>query len=225
MGERHFGTHVVDTLKVGTIRALDGASAIPVSGSLVDANGDPIGGAGLPASTGANKVLFDDGATQDWTGPVALVRQATVTLTDAQVKALPTTPVEIVPGVADKMVQFLFGLWRCDFQAGTYTDAYQSGHVNLCFAVGGAKQSLSYNESIDGAFADNSGVHTIQFAPFHQLSGGGAAPWASWITEVASVAGQPLLLQNHPGGSAVDLTGGDSANTLKVTVFYVVVDL
>lgn len=139
--------------------------------------------------------------------------KTTVTLTDAQIKALPTTSVEIIPaqGVG-RIVAVLFAA-----ASMTWTADYSNINVAATLTLSGLTVSLLDEGSEDGAcdrvsdlLADGeSGIST--FTP----PGGGCFEATHQNTAVL------LALTNADG----DLTGGDAANVLKVTVWYAVLDL
>lgn len=147
---------------------------------------------------------------------------ATVTLTDAQIKALPTTYIEVVatPG-ANKLLVFIKAVLFFDFEVGVWFYGNVSSN-NAMF--------ISYDD--DFYDASNYSRLTSESAPAVSIVSSSNKPNStdypnSTLTEVNSVYGDivnrplKLVMYNDDG----DLTGGNAANTLKVTVYYVVVDL
>lgn len=154
------------------------------------------------------------------------ILQASVTLTDAQIKALPTTAVQLVaaPG-ADKVLMpvALFGV--LDTAAAEYAGVTGAGWDIF---VGADGTNLILNtiqaDALLGAAAErligSYGLTPIGFGNFDGFNLG----WTSPGAPLADWANQPLYIKDQwKGGGAY--TGGDAANTLKVTVWYAVVDV
>jgi hypothetical protein len=141
---------------------------------------------------------------------------ASVTLTDAQIKALPTTPFEIVayPG-ANKYIRFIGGDIMPDVVV-SYGNINITGSILIM-----AYEGLDYisNGLVENEIENllNSNIYS-QFSPAVSGTGG-----AAQITK-ASVINKSLVLHYDNAGSG-NLNLGNAANTLKVTVYYVVVDL
>jgi hypothetical protein len=144
---------------------------------------------------------------------------ATVTLTDAQIKALPTTPIQVVaaPG-ASKMIVVVSSMWALDATHGAYTNL---AGMSLALGYGAwplPQATNSYSEAAQGAFADASAVHILAFAAPANTSG-----QAAWIAEHAQVAGAAVVVQEN--GTTGNLTGGNAANTLVVSATYYTLDI
>lgn len=155
------------------------------------------------------------------------VLSAAITLNDEQIKALPTTAIEIVPvaGV-DKTYVVLFGFLRWNT-----TVAYTNVNADNTLSIG-------YGSPATGDFIDHAA------SPTQLRTGTGIR------TSLVGPAGSPHPTLNNPDivfgfynnfpeldfnnvslvvyadnlGSG-NLTGGNAANTLKVTVYYVEHDL
>jgi hypothetical protein len=165
--------------------------------------------------------------------PTSQVYQATVTLTDAQVKALPTTPAVIVPptevlnysGVPVHLYAPLLGIAR----VATHLADYANVDSTCIFGFNlGSDNSFTYStQSLVGS-ADNilntaGGIGVFSPAT---LTGSAAGALTLAFTNTLSDA----LLDNAVvfsclNGGAGDFTGGDSGNELKLTVFYVLVEV
>ena len=127
---------------------------------------------------------------------------AEVTLTDDQIKALPTTPVEIVaaPG-AGKYLQLII--------ASVYANFVSAYNIDLGAYI--------LNDNGNGFGSELFTIATAE--PLQnifqvQMDGSSSAPNV--------IENKNLAVISFDG---VNLTGGNAANTLKVTVYYVIVDL
>lgn len=156
----------------------------------------------------------------------AIPLKATVTLTDAQIKALPTTPIQIVaaPG-ANKVVMPLSCVASISDEAGGYASINANGWIVISTNVADLFY-LAVNESptwsIVTAFLSGPSQIVVLSAPsqlFIQGWGISANPLAR--TQVANKA----VRISADNGGAVNYTGGNAANTLTVTLFYVIIDL
>lgn len=144
------------------------------------------------------------------------------TLTDAQIKALPTTPVQLVaaPG-AGKVIKLLGGMFKIDTTNGVYTnDNSYSSTFFVSYESGGVQAS-------NMIFLPEVNTNNIKISSLSQIVlPDGSDPtlfMVEQIYEASAIENKALTLQlnNTPG----NLTGGDPANTITVTVFYSMVDL
>jgi hypothetical protein len=128
----------------------------------------------------------------------------TVTLTDAQIKAVGGTPFELVAAQAGKILNPISCVFTLDSTAGIYTGITSSslwlevGNQNLC------------SSGLSTCLEESAGIYTNNMIP--NLSQASAQ----------NLDNQSIKLVSPVGGA---FTGGNAANTLKVTVYYVVVDL
>ncbi len=146
---------------------------------------------------------------------------ATVELTDAQIKALPTTGIEIVaaPG-AGKAIDIISCIVSTNFV---------TAYTNITDA------SLSFLDN-DGSEIGLTLPTTVILGTTTRYIGKMTTPLVflgsgsfdgSFITQPTSFAdieNKPIVIKDYYAGVS-NYTGGNAANTLKVTVYYVVVDL
>jgi hypothetical protein len=145
----------------------------------------------------------------------------TVPLTDAQIKALPTTAIELVPAPgADKIIVPIAGFVILDTTAGLYV---ASGDASWQLLLGSQEFSGLLQPTI---FTTDAGILFFWFPlPF---MGTGAGPAAGYLVTSgetgAGVINQPVRIKDDYNGVA-DYTGGNAANSMTVTVLYTIVDM
>ncbi len=151
---------------------------------------------------------------------IQVPQSATVTLTDAQIKALPTTPVTVIaaPG-AGKAVVPLLATFASNFTAGAYTAHGEDVFLALFLRTVNGETAVS-------TYAPASAKFTNATATVHMV--GPAAELGTGDLDGVIVG--PSIDVNDAvevvlSGWTQDFTGGDAANTLTVTVVYIVVDL
>jgi hypothetical protein len=156
------------------------------------------------------------------------VHQVAVSLTDAQVKALPTTVIEIIPAQgANTVIRLVNGVGIVNKSAGAYT--------NVTAGADGddASISLTYS-SDDNLLASNPTAPSVLvglnnevwiinpyiipnlFNPVSYL--GDPSPG-----NINNIANEGIFLQAY--NSDGDYTGGNAANTLVVSVVYTVLNV
>jgi hypothetical protein len=170
-----------------------------------------------------------DGETYE--DPLVAVRSKTITLTNAQIKALPTTSIEVVPAPgAGKMLMFHSAHLLCDATAGVYTNIDGAGgYMSIRYTGQGDISTLLVKDSGVGATAFSLGglveqagnVRWATLTPYHA----GADASYGLIANGDAVqenTGFSVRFRNYSNG---DLTGGHADNYMRVTVNYSVIDV
>lgn len=153
--------------------------------------------------------------------------QRKVILTDAQIKALPTTPFEILPTPGEgKMIKYVSGMMVLDTVAGAYTNVGATTASGYYLTYEGGADASNYNMlSIFYQAGQLRFVPNIS-TPFNKNPDGNLL---DTFTLVSNVVNKNLTLSvyNDDGADndAGDFTGGHADNTLEVTVFYSIVNL
>jgi hypothetical protein len=150
--------------------------------------------------------------------PLFRVVRHTVTLTDAQIKALPTTPVETVatPG-AGKILLPLSVTYHANF-AAAYTNVDPTAAVHVIFDGGSV---LEFGRGLFLAQAGQWAHGNVGYFRRGQLDGQANAALAFAHAGLDDTA-LTIAIDNNSAGV---LTGGNSANTLTVQTRYIVLDL
>jgi len=145
---------------------------------------------------------------------------ASVTLTDAQIKTLPTLGFEVIAAQGSgKMIQIISANLSFNWTADYNIDGDEV--MNLLHWNSGANSSNTLIESGSQVTALLAGgASKVATLSTYQLSGG---TFNGVVDTRTNYNNDPVYLFITRGGGA--LTGGNAANTLKVTVYYVVVDL
>lgn len=145
-------------------------------------------------------------------------------VTDSQMKALPTTPVELIPAPGNGNVIIPLSVVVRFFYTADYTNIHANSYIGV---FPGSLNSGLLNallESIDSGVTNFLQYGEDALATFCQPRILQSAAIAAFVNPVADFLNQPLVLTawNDVNG---DFTGGDPANLFKVTVAYMVIDL
>jgi hypothetical protein len=180
------------------------------------------------------------------TGNVAIVQTVyslKTVLTDAQIKALPTTPIDLVPSPGvDKAIVSLGGFMKIDAIAGAYTNIAKLDSDGVtAFFFGHIPASCATLPMLMTSNALNGSLERFKLVPY-----GFSSIYTNTDEEVVKnvlTAGEPKLIAgfNNVGNTAFKLivdnydaayetdmgnfTGGHPDNTIEVTIFYTIVDL
>jgi len=152
-------------------------------------------------------------------GPSNEIQVATVTLSDAQIKLL-LAGFDIVPAPGPgKFLMFIAASISLDATAGAYTGEDASDPSN------------PFTSSLYFAL-DPTNIVTDASDPVPLAMFAGAAKVVAWVPQLSDTdvfLNDANVVENLPLGivfqNSVNLSGGNPANTLKVTVYYVVVTL
>lgn len=145
----------------------------------------------------------------------------TLTLTNAQIKALPTGAIDIVaaPGPG-QMNQFILGIIEIDTQAGAYTNVNASAAIQFQLAPNGNATPITPLIPLDGYLdAAGTALNSVLQDPTNTGFGN------SFLADVGiSFEDLSIGVWVANGGDG-NFTGGNEANTMKITVIYDVIDL
>lgn len=148
----------------------------------------------------------------------ALLQKATVELTDAQIKALPTTPVQVVGAPGSGKAIVLISAVLSTVIAVDYTNFDGTFSVlRLNYGSGDASINAVAEELLTGVGAGSVVVLGSQaYTDGSTIFASSNGPGDNLALTIVAANGNP---------SAGNFTGGNAANTLTVTVFYTTVDV
>lgn len=149
---------------------------------------------------------------------VNLIKQATVTLTDAQIKALPTSSATIIAAQGeDRVILPIVGFMRLKADGGAYVVSQGYQHQ---FAL-----NVGSLPALAGPWTNEMLESTTRYAFLHSvLIPDGNDPPLTMLTDNldGGVANEAAILNASNGGA--DFTGGHAANSLTITVGYLVMN-
>src|SRR5678816_618252 len=151
--------------------------------------------------------------------PGNILHQATVTLTNAQIKALPTTAIPLVsaPGVGLIVVPQQVA-WYMNWVAD-YTGIHAAARIGVSFTASSSSTMLYFNESVLGQvsdlLADGSSHFTVMSPRVLTGDSGGGGQFVTALGQGvddpgASNKGIQVIAVNSSG----DFTGGNAGNSL-----------
>lgn len=156
-----------------------------------------------------------------------MLQKIEVTLTDAQIKALPTTGINIVaaPGAA-KFIALILAYLACDSTFGNYTNIDANALIQLTIVgeLVSTRLRQAVNTNISNLLATSDKAIVALTHPQTETGVAGvdtAAPSPNYLPSLDNGA----LTLGCINGAAGNFTGGNAANTMKVTVFYLIADL
>lgn len=157
------------------------------------------------------------------------IAQTSVTLTNAQIKALPTTPIVLAAAPpAGFLIQPLLATLFAKTASGAYTNIDAAGSLNVAadiFALGYVPNDVAITTGSATRLTDllgGTGNKTVNLTPYvdtESMDG-----WGNVGVVGSTPAPTALTIAIDNGGSGV-LTGGNAANTLTVIVLYVVIPI
>jgi len=164
----------------------------------------------------------------DMLGGGVYLQKSVTTLTDAQIKALPTTPITLIaaPG-AGYRIKVIGASYHATTSAGAYTNIDATYCAMALYWLGDFTQWATVGVVDDSgatltrftALLGVASTLTADLTPYLDVfSGGWAVPN---VVSLSSSENKALAVAIDNDGTGA-LTGGNAANTLKVTVEYVI---
>ena len=148
---------------------------------------------------------------------------ATVSLTDEQIKTVPTAGYEVVPAPgAGKALLLIQALITKSFGTGHEYETFDADSGLLLY-VGDAEASLRVVEdSAFGGFLSNDGSGAVLLLPKHATRDETPFDPLAAPIDLSWIENQAMTLEHQSAG---EFTAGNPANTMQVTVLYVIVDV
>ena len=184
---------------------------------FVDDAGDTIATLSVPASGESPSFEIPSGTN------IQTVYSASLTLTDAQIKTLPTAGVEIVaaPG-EDKLLVLVGGFIELDNAAGAY-----AVHAEASIGIDYEGQTMASNPCVGETQLEATGIKGWILSP--NAYPGTVVVFQDGLearsSARANYVNRAMWVADSFAGHSTDYTGGNAANTLKVTVLYSIADV
>ncbi len=158
-------------------------------------------------------------------GEVLAIQSKTVTLDDDQIKSLPTTPVEVVPAPGEgKRLLIVAATLLLDNTANPYTNVDDNALFQIRYGTSG---EASFYFDLQFSMKHPNAQPVIADAGIFSITDTGSrygnSPYG-WQDYRDGIENKSFSL-TAINGSSGDFDGGDPANSLKVTVYYAVIDL
>lgn len=150
------------------------------------------------------------------------IYQSTVTLTDSQIKSLPSTPIEIVPAPGEGVVLvFIRGMLVMDIST-TYTNVQPNSVIFI--GTDGVKASNLAQIGDGNLFDVGVGRWAGFFTPNAQNTSLAPGEISDYVgTSNAIWENKSFLVRAYnayPGNLSGNFTGGNASNFLKITIWY-----
>lgn len=161
----------------------------------------------------------------------ATIEKATVTLSDAQIKAWPTNPVTVATSTSGHLFIPVYATFVADLQSAYSNVSNNNGRIVVEDGISGytfLQGVMNNGTSLDdfGALFGSYGIGYLRtLAPAIPAA---KADEASGVVVPRAVSGtltSNSIVLRCINGSDGNFTGGDAANTLKVAVYYIVEDV
>lgn len=178
----------------------------------------------LLGSITAGDIIVSDGGNYVVGGGPLPIQLSTVTLTDAQIKALPTTPITILsaPGSGFQRVPLIVNV-TAKFSGGAYTNIDLDSLMYLDYADGTPWSNLLGNDSVIGFTTLTQAIGVAHRTRWQFVGYTDAEPAFTWGNRVSSDTltdpnNQSVRILMNNNGAGV-LTGGNPANTLTLQIY------
>lgn len=161
------------------------------------------------SNVGASPTTVSTGGSTPTPTVDVILQKGQVTLTNAQIKALPTTSIDLAnaPGAGKRIVPIIVD-FVVNTSAGLYTNLDVASY--LAVAIGGVNLAY-YLDGTNFLGTVLGSLHSTLIPPDYALH-----------TDVTPLINAPLQLVADNGGLG-DFTDGNTANTMVVTSYYVIV--